>query len=386
MSLASDITMMTNESTLSLLPPSSKRSSSSLFSPSSYWNTPIPADAATDPESPRWVAQLADAARKTTGGLHLNLHAWTIPVYYADASTPRVKLWPNLLHCPLSQGHVKTLESRLRSRDPHLLHPGLHSSVLDGVPIPPHAAPDTENDAHLTVIDLDARLAYDLWNCHRSPDGTWHTNAAIAYPIYGDGIFHPSDISGIRNDESVHFYGPCRASGVPALAGLIMRDELEAGRIGHKLALASPVNGLQRYVCPPAIWTDGWLPGGIPEGACLQLDPTLDLGALSLTREAHIVATALQTYGAVIVDNAGSVTLYGEYASPDAYPEGFTETALSKLPLNRFRVLDTRPHLGVGGSHPIFHHEMAPLFYDYLKTHGVSCLASAERWRGQARD
>ncbi len=355
------------------------------FSPDSYWNTPIPAAAAMDPQSPRWITQLAEAARSTTGGLHINLHSWTIPVYYADADTPRVKLQPNLLHCPLSQGHVKTLEQRLRARDPQLQRLGLHPGVHDGVPIPRHAMPDSENDAHMTIIDTDARIAYDLWNCHRKADGSWYTNAAMAYPINGDGQFSPSDIAGIRNDESVHFYGPCRASGVPALAGLIMRAELEAGHIGHKLALASPVNGLQRHVCPPAIWTDGWLPGGIPEGACIQLDPTLDLDSLPCALSpVRTIAKALQTYGAVLVDNAGAVTLYGERAAPEAYPD-LTEDALAGIPLNRFRVLDTTAHSRTGGSHPIYHHEMAPFFYEHIKRYGVAPLAETETWRIQVR-
>ncbi|MDR1283407.1 MAG: hypothetical protein LBK99_21695 [Opitutaceae bacterium] len=353
------------------------------FSPDSYWNTPVPAGAATDPESSCWIGQLADAVRRTTGGLHINLHSWTIPVYYADSSTPRVWLHPNLLHCRFSQGHVKTLEHRLRARDPQLQFPGLHPCIRDGIPIPECAMPDAESDAHMTIIDVDERIAYDLWNCHRKTDGAWHTNAAIAYPVDGDGMFSPSDIPGIRNDESVHFYGPCRASGIPALAGLVLRAELESGCIHHKLALASPVNGLQRHVCPPAIWTDGWLPGGIPEGACLQLDPALDLDSLPLTHEARVIARALQTHGAVLVDNAGSVTLYGEYAPPGAYA-GLVEDALVSIPVGRFRVLDTRANLRSGGSHPVYHHEMAPLFYEYLGTHGdaaLDALAGLESWR-----
>lgn len=337
-----------------------------------------------DAESGRWISLLKEASR-ATGGLHLNLHAWTIPVYYADAFTPRVRLLPGLLSCPLSQGHVKTSEARLRDGDPRLLAPGMHPSVARGVPIPLDAMPDGQLDAHLTVVEVDEGRVYDLWNCHRDPDGTWRSNAAIAYDLHGEGLFSADDIAGIRNDESVHFYGPCRASGVPALAGLIMREEVEAGIIGHKLALACPVAGLQRRVCPPAIWTDGWMPGGVPEGCCLQLDPSLDLDRLPLSREARVVARALQTHGAVLVDNAGSVTLYGEWL-PRADGEKswaglLGEGDLTGLPLERFRVLDTSGQLREGGSHPVFHHEMAPLFYAHLKKHGTGVLSSVEPWR-----
>lgn len=371
------------------------------FSPQSYWNTPLPESVPVDAQSSRWVQMLREAALHTTGGLHLNLHSWTIPVYFASADTVPVRLNPYLLHCRLSQGHVKASESRLRAGDPRLCQPGLHESVGAGVPIPEQAFPDSQMDAHMTVIDEGKGRVYDLWNCHRKEDGSWWTNAAIAYDLHGSGVFEAADIEGIGADESVHFYGPCRASGVPALAGLIMRREVEQGWIGHKLALACPVAGLQRYVSPPAVWTDGWLPGGVPEGCCLQLDPALDITALGLSAPARVVARALQEYGAVLVDNAGSVTLYGEFLPPQDGTDGaggeggadgaggeggswaglLGENDLRAIPIERFRVVDTAGSQHEGGSHPVFHHEMAPLFYQYLREHGADALDALEPWR-----
>ena len=54
------------------------------------------------------------------------------------------------------------------------------------------------------------------------------------------------------------------------------------------------------------------MPGGIPEGAVLQLDPALDLSRFDLLPGERVVARAAQRYGMVIVDYAGGSTLYGE--------------------------------------------------------------------------
>jgi hypothetical protein len=348
-----------------------------IFAPNSFWNTPIPADAFTDKESGPWIRLLDEA--QLGHGLHINLHAWTIPVFRADAHTSRYQLHPKLLHCRLSQGHVKTIESRLH--EPHTL--GLHPSVRAGVPIPSEAIPDSQADAHMTVIDESDRRAYDLWQCRREADGTWHTNAAIAYDLGGPGVFTPEDIAGIRNDESIHFYGPCRASGVPALAGLIMLDEIRAGRINHKLAFACPVPGLQRYVYPPATWTDGWLPGGVPEGSIIQLDPALNVAAFKLSPAATIIARALQEYGAALVDFGGSVTLYGELS--ESWRGVLAEDDLFPIPLEHFRVLETGP-LRVGGSHPIYHQGMSRLFYEYIERHGTQQLEALEPWRNRYKN
>jgi hypothetical protein len=311
----------------------------------------------------------ADPTRRGLG-LHLNLHAWTLPVYYAAPDTPRRILRPKLPECRYSQGHLLASRPYL-----HATHPlGIHASVraLGGVPIPDSARTDAEADAHLVVVAPHENRIYDLWQCRPEPDGTWSTNAAICYPLDGPGVFTPDTIAGIHNDESVHYYGPCRAPGVPAAAGLIRRDEILAGEIRHKLAFACEVAALQEFI-PPAIWTDGWLPGGLPEGCVLQLDPALDLARFALSPAARTIARALQTYGAVLVDNAGGVTLYGEWLGP-AETSGWrgllTEEDLFAIPFAHYRILATGP-VTRAGSHPVYHHEMSAKYYAHLRHHGL---------------
>jgi len=57
------------------------------FSDASFWNTPIPKDAVTDPRSYHFMNLLSAAEGAHFVGL--NYKSWTVPVYVADASTPR---------------------------------------------------------------------------------------------------------------------------------------------------------------------------------------------------------------------------------------------------------------------------------------------------------
>ncbi|MDF3129500.1 hypothetical protein P0Y35_09870 [Kiritimatiellaeota bacterium B1221] len=340
------------------------------FAKDSFWNTPIQPDARPDSRSQEWVGLLADA--QAGRGFHINLHEWTIPVFEADPTVPLVPLHPKLPRCPLSQGHMIASEEKLGPDHPC----GLHVSVKNGVPIPPEAVPDPCHDAHMVVIDQKENRAYDFWQCRQEQDGSWHSNSAIAYNLDGPGIFTPSDLDGIENDESVHLYGPCRASGVPILAGLMMQEEIRSGHIRHRLAFACPVPALQQRVYPPAAWTDGWLPGGVPEGCVLQLDPSLDLSQFDLSPAARTVARALQEFGAVLVDYAGSVTLSGELLSPHpgrSWDDLLDEWALDHLPWSHFRILDTGP-LETTGSHPVYHQGMSALFYKHLEEQGESVI------------
>jgi hypothetical protein len=266
------------------------------FSDSSFWNTPVPASADVDPRSAEWIAMLG---KEPTGGFGINLHKWTIPVYEVDETTLRVKVARHRLTAA-EKATWKT------NRETFGHGPGFD----DGVPIPKAAMPDPEEDAHFAVVDWRARRAWDTWGFRVRPDGTYESNTGMTYSLDGDGVFRTEDFE-VRDGESIHFHGPSRAAGVPAIAGLILFDEVAAGEIRHKLAGAIRYPAFQEYVFPAA-WTDGPVPGGIPEGAVLKLDPALDLSRFDLLPGERVVARAAQRYGVVIVDYADGSTLYGE--------------------------------------------------------------------------
>ena len=172
--------------------------------------------------------------------------------------------------------------------------------------------------------------------------------------------------------------GPSRAAGVPAVAGLILYDEVMAGEIRHKIAAASRFCAYKEFVFPAA-WTDGIVEGGIPEGTLIQLDPNLDLSRFPLTPEERIVCVALQRYGMVLVDIAQGQPVYAEglWGHPGKSWKG-------KLRLDRRVINDSLqvlPHAQDGARDP---HGRRAL--QVLAGLGRSSdkIGPGPRWRGEA--
>jgi hypothetical protein len=315
------------------------------FSDDSFWNTPIAANPQVDPDSDRLVALLAEDDPNAFG---INLHQWTIPVYEVDASTPRRQVHRRMTKCDIGLQKAKLSEGRI-GPDHWLGHfPGFGPTV----PIPDQAEADPREDSHLALVDWQAGIAWDMWAARKRDDGQWESNTGMVYRVDGPGVFAREDFP-IGDGESIHMYGPSRAAGVPAIAGLIMHHEILAGKIEHKLACATGHNAFKQFTHPPVVWTDGHLAGGLPEGCVMQLDPQLDLDRFDLSPAARIVARASQEYGMVNVDNAGGNALYGEglWAKPDQSWHGLLEPESTFcIPLDCYRVLkmDNIIHQGQG--------------------------------------
>jgi hypothetical protein len=300
------------------------------FSADSFWNRPIPRDARTDARNEQYLKCLAT---EPTGGVHINASKFTIPVYDVDARTPLRRIRQK---ATTPEQQAKAVNARREFRH----GPGFGPDV----PIPDGAVPDPAGDHHAAFVDWERGMAWDVWGGEKLPDGAWESWTGMTYSIDGPGVFRIEDLPAELGD-SIHYHGPSRAAGVPAIAGLAMHHEVVAGRIEHKLAMAARHNAYQEF-CFPATWTDGRFPGGLPEGAVVQLDPDLDLGPFDLKPGARTIARALQEYGMVNVDGAAGTVVYAEgiYHDPSKSWDGwFDEQELKRIPIERFRVVALPP-------------------------------------------
>jgi hypothetical protein len=200
---------------------------------------------------------------------------------------------------------------------------------MSGVPIPPAAAPDPAGDHHLTVMDPATNCEYDFWGASKGADGTWSAWWANATMLTGSGIY----AGGMAT----------RAAGFANGLGLIRPEDLAAGHIDHALAFGFPDAKAGGPVWP-ATHSDGnsTATGAIPEGARVQLDPSLDLDSLGLNPWQKIVARALQTYGMFLADSGGTTSLYAEnmQSTSVAYPWGdATYPMMPTSLLSQMRVL-----------------------------------------------
>ena len=101
----------------------------------------------------------------------------------------------------------------------------------------------------------------------------------------------------------------------------------------------------------PATESDGNSLGdwAIPEGALVQLDPSLNLDSLGLNSYEKTIARALQVYGMYCADNGGGLQLYAVNplsVSKNPYEHIWGDEKyvfLDRIPVNRFRVLKLGP-------------------------------------------
>jgi len=298
------------------------------FSDASPWNTPIPSSPTLDPNS---AAMIADWAVSSVYGPHLdvNISGFSVPLYWADASTPKT-----LVSCDgASYGFAVDKNKQ-------------NGTAM--IPIPAGAEPDPQSDHHLLVIDRSTNLEWGLWNASNS-GGTWTCGMGASMDLLGTGVRPPITNAGADWNFA---QGP-RACGFALIAGLIRPDEILAGRIDHALVVAYP-HIRSGFFTPPASTaqaTNGQGEGaqrdrGIPCGGRIQLDPSIDVTTLGLTPAGLVIARALQQYGAYVGDYSGALDLYADNA-PDAAVQWsaglLREDAVggspAKLNLTSFRVL-----------------------------------------------
>lgn len=288
------------------------------YSQTSIWNTPIGLSPKYDPYSDEMIATLVFA----NNGNIITPNTYNYPVYFADANTPRWDVPCTRYRCvvPTSDGGTRT-------------------DMLEDVPIPFDAQPSPDSDGRMIIIDKVTYAEYDLWRAEHVETG-WTTGSGSAYNILWNGT--PS----INNS---------RGSGIPSYAGLIRPWEILQGRIEHAIAFGYTEPTGDKCVFP-ASKTDGdsALPFAIPEGARLQLDPSLteeDFDQMGLDQTGKIIAQALQEYGMISVDHSGSFKIYVEDLTNNPYTTqewtdpglNLTKETLSSIPYTSFRVLELPP-------------------------------------------
>lgn len=290
------------------------------YSKTSIWNTPIGPSPKYDVHSAEMVASLvlSNEGRIITAG-----PAFNYPVYFADEQTPR---WD--VPCLINRCTIASSDQDIMRTD-----------MVQNVPIPVDAQPGNDTDGRMIIIDTITHTEYNLSKARRTETG-WAAGTVSIYNILWDGtpVGHSS-----------------RGSGIPALAGLLRPWEIRQGRIEHALAFGYTETAKEKCVFP-ASKTDGksTLPFAIPEGARLQLDPSLsdaDFDQMDLDQSGKIIARALQEYGMILVDTSGSFKIYVEDLINNPFAqEDWTDPDLNlnkdsvyNIPYTAFRVLKLPP-------------------------------------------
>lgn len=290
-----------------------------VYGASSPWNTPIPADAPVHPDSDVFVDRFESAA--STGvkrPLTSDPTQYTYPVYNVSEATP-------LRTIRLSGTYSNTIDETTTRR--------LSTPVLE-VPIPLHAQPSPGTDASVVIWNPITGDEWGFWEFRNNGDGTFAAR---------NGYHYNTRWSAVPPTSPDQFMS--RGAGLPYFAGLVRRDEVDAGAINHALAFAYD------YPSPEVTWpatkSDGWgTPGlDVPEGARIRLDPKLteaDFESWGLSREGKIIARALQRYGMYTIDQAGRPKVMIEDEKTAAWNGTITSSTVSAIPWSAFEVVDWR--------------------------------------------
>ncbi len=236
------------------------------FASNSVWNTAITS-------RPALISNSAAIVARLSGGQHLaDLNDYAVPIYNATPASPAVSVqcteqWGT---CPLPSA----------------------------VRLPAGALPNSGSDHAMVDIDwsVSPPVAYEFWGAN-NPSGSTISTAwgGIAYNLAnGSGIWPGGGTA-----------GSATATNVSRLGGVIRLREIQAGVIPHALVVASSAacSGYFRY---PAAKTDGQDTNAncIPEGARIRLNPSINVSSLPYGQQ--VVAKALQTYGAYVVDQSSA--------------------------------------------------------------------------------
>ena len=245
------------------------------FFESSPFNTPIAADAQTDPDSAAMLAVVQSEI--ASRGFNVSYKAYSTPIYWADASTPR-----------------KTVRFVDNAFNPFVWYSVVG---LRNVPIPAAAAPSPDSDASLVVVDVPNSRVYEFGRARRDPiTGDLVVIAANALTISSTGIYQAR--------------GSMTAGGTHYALGKIRPEEMAAGEIRHALAFSFKLFGPNGPVFPATSSDEGLTGTGPPEGARIQLDPTFDLSAYPAWQQT--IGRALQRYGMIGTDRGGAPSLYAQ--------------------------------------------------------------------------
>lgn len=234
------------------------------FKASGYWNTKL-GRAPVDSHSAAWIN---DAEAHSGNHLSLVLGDWGMPVYRSKASDPLVRI--------TSGGHTVRFH------------------------VPLHARPMIGEDAALTIIDRSTNQVVGLFGAHVS-GGKWGVSGLSRYRYSSNGI-----AGGLPGGGKANF----GHRGIPASVPVVTKAEIRRGRIRHRLEVywhqtaSRTPGGKSAYF--PMTGSESGKTGVVPEGAVIRIKPSVNLDGLHLSRAARVIARALQRYGAVVGDNAGS--------------------------------------------------------------------------------
>ncbi len=302
------------------------------FSENSPWRTPIVDNPQINSNSAAMIQNIKDKLSPFGSGdkvqLTIAYDIYTAPIHVINSDACKKVDIPSI---------AGTLPESMDAN---------HDKIAENIPLPNQAWADPSDDSHLILIDAEKRIVWEFWDFNRDSSGKVTIGMGGKWDLNGLGYNIPnSSIYWSRNGAT----GPKTAY----IGGLLRYDEFVSGEINHALNIITPVNRKKvsgdaswnyEFCSPVASRTDGRYVGEntIPEGVRIQLNPNLDLDALGLSKNAQIIARALQKYGAYVMDSGTGFAIKLQNIGEDggAWNNHPGILDINKIPIEEFRVLN----------------------------------------------
>jgi O-antigen/teichoic acid export membrane protein len=293
------------------------------YAETSPWNTPIGPDPALAPNDETLIAAMAGTPAIGVA------YDYTPAIWYAHRDAPKVPVRIDVPRCG-----ARTV----------------------WVPIPKGAIPDSSPEGHMIVAQDGTGTEYDFYKA-QSPDRPPKSSVYYSRPCPRTGEWTAAKVVTTNwLTGSGSLLGSPRGSGTAEGSGVILpRDtEMPAGATwDHALAMAYRNTCSDKLSwCPivrPATQEDGTCTDRdscLPEGARIQLDPSIDCNTWPSIRYVwqRQICRTLQVYGGIIIDtNAGGPTMADQWhGSLIGYTWPWLRSDELNLPhdlLSHFRVL-----------------------------------------------
>lgn len=255
-------------------PPPPSTSTPGFFNGADWLWNPIPANAQLAGNSATWVSYLAAANKARIA----NLYDYSVALVSASdvsSGTPRYDV--NF--------------TQPWGSDPF-------GSATVPIPIGTKVPPGT--DGHVAVLDPTTGTAFGIWQAkYDTATNKWSGSWGGITSLTGNGI----DTSGSATAAAI-----ARYAGVVTAAEFSTALAANTG-INHALAFSTDIAGPDFVY--PAAKSDGQNWAGVavplPEGYRIQLDPAIDVDAISgMTPGERVIAKTLQTHGAYVVDQGAA--------------------------------------------------------------------------------
>jgi hypothetical protein len=195
-----------------------------------------------------------------------------------------------------------------------------------GYPIPANplieGGPGATGDRHILMVDRDACRLYELFAASLV-GGQWHAGSGATWDLRSNAL-RPLG------------WTSADAAGLAILPGLVRFDEVAAGAINH--ALRFTTNRTRRaYIYPARHFASSSTSTSLPPmGLRVRLKASYDTSRFS--RQARVIAVALQRYGMILADNGSPW-----YISGTSHPD-FDDDVLHELDVitgRHLEVVDT---------------------------------------------